>query len=109
MLAVLLVVMLVVVLLSCCCHCLRLLCCLVANTAAAATIGTSLPPPPPLVGMEVDACCTNANSSPATSLQIKRQKNQEQKYTMALGGHQTQIKMQQPTKNTWAQLGRDET
>jgi hypothetical protein len=101
-LAVLLVVVLVVVLLSCCCHCFHLLCCRVANTAAAATVGTPPPPPPPLVGVEVDACYTNADSSPATSLPIEQQNNQEQKYTMALGGRQTQIKMQQPTKNTWA-------
>jgi hypothetical protein len=33
-------------------------------------------------------------------------KNQEQRYTMALGGHQTQIKMQQPTKNTRARRGK---
>jgi hypothetical protein len=67
-LAVLLVVVLVVVLLSCCCHCLCLLCCRVANTATTATIGTPPPPPPPspLAGVEVDACYTNANSSPAT-------------------------------------------
>jgi hypothetical protein len=55
-----------------------LLCYLVANTAAAATIG--MPPLPPLllVGVKIDACYTNANSSPATSLQIERWKNQEQ-------------------------------
>jgi hypothetical protein len=66
MLAVLLVVLLVVVLLSCCCCCLCLLCCRVANTATTATVGMPPPPPPPLVGMEVDTCYTNANSSPAT-------------------------------------------
>ncbi len=66
MLAVLLVVVLVVVLLSCCCHCFRLLCCRVANRAAAATVGTPPPLPPPSVGVEVDACYMNADSSPAT-------------------------------------------
>jgi hypothetical protein len=73
-LAVLLVVMLVVVLLSCFCHCLCLLCCRIANTVTAATVGTPPPPPPPMAGMEVDACYRNANSSPATSSQIERQK-----------------------------------
>jgi hypothetical protein len=68
-LAVLLVVVLVVVLLSCCCHCLCLLCCRVANTATAATNGTPPLLPPPLVSKEDDACYTNANSSPTTSLQ----------------------------------------
>jgi hypothetical protein len=98
-LAVLLVVVLVVVLLSCCCRCLRLLFCRIANTAAAATVG--MPPLPPLLlaSMEVDACYTNADSSPATSLQIEQRKNQEPKYNMASGGCQTQIKMQQPIKN----------
>jgi hypothetical protein len=33
-----------------------------------------LPPPPPLIGVEVDACYTNANSSPATLLQIEQRK-----------------------------------
>jgi hypothetical protein len=66
--------MLVVVLLSCCCHCLWLLCCHVANTAAAATVNTPPPPPPPLVGVEVDTCYMNADSSPATLSQIERQK-----------------------------------
>jgi hypothetical protein len=68
MLAVLLVVMLVVVLLSCCCCCLHLLCCRVANTAAATTVSTPPLPPLPLVSVEVDACYTNADSSPATLL-----------------------------------------
>jgi hypothetical protein len=101
-LAVLLVVVLVVVLLSCCCCCLHLLCCHIANTVAAATIDMPPPPPPPLVGVEVDASYTNADSSPATLWRIERRKNQDQKYTMALGGRQTQIKMQQPTKNMQA-------
>jgi hypothetical protein len=82
-LAVLLVVLLVVVLLSCCCRCLCSLCCRVANTAAAATVGMPPRPPPPSVGVEVDACYTNADSSPATSSRIEQRKNQEQKYTMA--------------------------
>jgi hypothetical protein len=73
-LAVLFVVVLVVVLLSCCCCCLCLLCCRIANTAAAATVGTLPPLPPPSAGVEVDACYTNANSSPATLLQIERWK-----------------------------------
>jgi hypothetical protein len=34
--------------------------------------------------MEVDACYTNADSSPKTLLSDRN--NQEQKYTMALGG-----------------------
>jgi hypothetical protein len=109
-LAVLLVAVLVVVLLSCCCCCLHLLYCHVANTAtAAATIGTPLPPPPPSAGVKVDSCYTNANSSPATLSQIERRKNQEQKYNMASGSCQTQIKTKQPTKNTQARWGRDET
>jgi hypothetical protein len=66
-LAVLLVVVLVVVLLSCCCRCLHLLCCHVANNAAATTTSTPLLPPPLSVGVEVDTCYTNANSSPAMS------------------------------------------
>ncbi len=74
MLAVFLVVVLVVVLLSCCSCCLCLLCCRVANTTAAAIVGMPLPPPPPSGGMEVDACYTNANSSPATSSQIEQWK-----------------------------------
>jgi hypothetical protein len=41
--------------------------------------------------------------------ELSNGKNQEQKYTMALGGHQTQIKMQKPTKNMQARWGRDET
>jgi hypothetical protein len=73
-LAVFLVVVLVVVLLTCCCCCLRLLCCPVANTAAAATVGTPPLPPLPSAGVEVDACYTNADSSPATSSRIERQK-----------------------------------
>jgi hypothetical protein len=73
-LAVLLVVVLVVVLLSYCCHCLHLLCCHVANTAAATTLGTPLPPPLLSAGVEVDACYTNTDSSPATVLLIERQK-----------------------------------
>jgi hypothetical protein len=73
-LAVLLVVVLVIVLLPCCCHCLHLLCCRIANTANAATIGMPPPPSPPSVGVEVDACYTNADSSPATSSQIEQQK-----------------------------------
>jgi hypothetical protein len=104
--------MLVVVLLSCCCHYLCLLCCHVANTAAAAIVGMPLlppPPPPPSVGVEIDACYTNADSSPATLLQIERRKKSGTKIHHGLGGRQTQIKMQQPTKNTWAQWGRDET
>jgi hypothetical protein len=32
------------------------------------------PPPPPSAGVEVDACYTNADSSPVTSLQNKRRK-----------------------------------
>jgi hypothetical protein len=58
-------------LLSCCCCCLCLLCCRIANTAAAAatTVGTPPPLPPLSVGEEDDACYTNANSSPATSVQ----------------------------------------
>jgi hypothetical protein len=52
--------------------------------------------------MEVDACYINADSSPATLSRIEQRKNQEQKYYMASGGRQTQIKMQQPTKNTRA-------
>ncbi len=84
-LAVLLVDVLVVVLFSCCCCCLCLLCCRVANTASAATI--SMPPPPtlPSVGVEVDACYTNANSSPATLLHAI---------------------CQAPTKGRWQQRGR---
>jgi hypothetical protein len=35
------------------------------NTAATATVGMPPPPPPPSVGVEVDACYMNANSSPA--------------------------------------------
>jgi hypothetical protein len=66
--------MLVVVLLSCCCRCLCLLCCCVANTATAATVSTLPLLPPPLAGVEVDACYTNANSSPATLLQIEQWK-----------------------------------
>ncbi len=66
-LAVLLVVVLVVMLFSCCYCCLCLLCCRVANTIAAATIGMPPPPPPPSVGMEVDACYANADSSPTKS------------------------------------------
>jgi hypothetical protein len=73
-LAILLVVVLVVVLLSCCCCCLCLLCCRLANTAAAATVGTPPPPPPPTVGVEVDACYTNANSNPTTLSGIEGQK-----------------------------------
>jgi hypothetical protein len=69
----------------------------------------SLPPPSPSVGVEVDACYTNTNSSPATSSQIERWKKSGKKYAMALGGRQTQIKMQQPTKNMRARWGRDET
>ncbi len=68
MLVVMLVVVLVVVLLSCCCCCLCLLCCRVANTAAAATNSTPPPPPLLLVSVKIDACYTNANSSPATLL-----------------------------------------
>jgi hypothetical protein len=45
-----------------------LLCCRVANTAAAATVSTPLLPPLLSVGLEVNACYTNANSSPATLL-----------------------------------------
>jgi hypothetical protein len=74
MFAVLLDVMLVVVLLPCCCRCLHLLCCCIANTAAATTVSMLPLPPPQLVGKEVDTCYTNANSSPATLLQIERQK-----------------------------------
>jgi hypothetical protein len=74
MLAVLLVVMLIVVLLSCCCHCLFLLCCRVANTATTTTVGTPPLPPPPSAGVEVDACYTNADSSPTTSSRIERWK-----------------------------------
>jgi hypothetical protein len=69
-----LVVVLVIVLLSCCSRCLCLLCCHVANTAAATTIGTLPPPPLLLAGVEVDACYTNADSSPATLLQIEQRK-----------------------------------
>ncbi len=36
------------------------------------------------------------------AIKLSDGKNQEQKYTMALGGRQIQIKTQQPTKNTWA-------
>jgi hypothetical protein len=37
-------------------------------------VGTPPLPPPPSAGVEVDACYTNANSSPATSSQIERRK-----------------------------------
>jgi hypothetical protein len=43
------------------------------------------------------------------AIELSDGKNQEQKYTMALGGPQSQIKTQQPTKNMQAQRGRDET
>jgi hypothetical protein len=59
--------LLVVVMLSCCCCCLCLLCCRVANTAATAIVGTPPLPPLPLVGVEVDTCYMNSDSSPATS------------------------------------------
>jgi hypothetical protein len=64
MLVILLAVVLVVMLLLCCCHCLCCLCCRVANATAAAL--STLLPPPPSVGVEDDACYTNANSSLAT-------------------------------------------
>jgi hypothetical protein len=41
----------------------------VANTAAAATVGTPPLLPLPLASVEVDACYTNTNSSPATLAQ----------------------------------------
>jgi hypothetical protein len=34
------------------------------------------------------------------AIKLSDGKNQEQRYTMALGSRQKQIKMQQPTKNT---------
>jgi hypothetical protein len=74
MLAVFLVVVLDVVLLSYCFHCLQLLYCRIANTAAANTTGTLPLLPPPLVGVEIDACYTNTNSSAATLSQIERRK-----------------------------------
>ncbi len=67
-LAVLLVVVLVVVLLSCWCCCLCLLCCHIANTATTTTISMPLPLPPLSVCVEIDACYTNADSSPAILL-----------------------------------------
>jgi hypothetical protein len=33
------------------------------------------------------------------TIELSDEKNQKQKYTMAFGGHHTQIKMQQPIKN----------
>jgi hypothetical protein len=43
------------------------------------------------------------------AIELSNQKNQEQKYNMALDGRQTQIKMQQSAKNMRAQWGRDAT
>jgi hypothetical protein len=104
----LLVVVLVVVLLSCCCCCLHLLCCRVANIATTATVGTTPPMPPLSVGMEVDGDGAQDNHNGVGhylivwAIKFSNGKNQEQRYTMALGGHQTQIKTQQPTINTRA-------
>jgi hypothetical protein len=66
-----------------------------------------LPPPPPLVGVE--ACYTNADSSPTTLLQIEGRKKSGTKIHHGLKWPPNKNKMQQPTKNTWAQQGRDET
>ncbi len=99
--------------LLCCCHVVVVV--FVYFVAALPT----LPPPPPL------ACrrrrhhrwpawrLTPATWTPTAALPRHRKlsdgKNQEQKYNMASGGRQTQIKLQQPTKNMRAWRGRDET
>jgi hypothetical protein len=106
MLAVLLVVMLVVVLLSCY---------VVVFVYFVAALPTLPPPPPPLVGVEVDGDGAQDDRNGVGcylivwAIKLSDWKNQEQRYTMALGGCQTHIKMQQPTKNMRAQQGRDET
>jgi hypothetical protein len=69
---------------------------------------TPLPPPLPLVGVEVDGDGVQDNHDGVGrylivwAIKLSKRKNQEQSCTMALGGHQSQIKMQQPTKNTRA-------
>ncbi len=49
------------------------------------------------------------SAAPPRCRELSYGKNQEKKYNMASSGRQTQIKTQQPTKNTQARWGRDET
>jgi hypothetical protein len=90
----------------CCCHVVDVV--FIYFVAALPT-----PPPPPLLACH--RChhrrlpawrLTPVTRTPTAALPHYRKmsngKNQEQKFNMASGGHQTQIKMQQPTKNTRA-------
>jgi hypothetical protein len=66
------------------------------------------PPPPPLVSVEVDGDGVQDDHDGVGryfivwAIKLSDGKKSGERYTMALGGRQTQIKMQQPTKNTRA-------
>jgi hypothetical protein len=96
--------------LLCCCHVV-----VIVFVYFVAALSTPPPPPPPPVGVEVDGDRMQDDHVGVGrylivwAIKLSNRKNQEQRYTMALGGRQTQIKMQEPTKNMRAQWGRDET
>jgi hypothetical protein len=58
----------------CCCHVV-----VVVFVNFVAALPTPPPPPPPSAGMEVDACYTNAISSPATLSRIELRKKSGKK------------------------------
>jgi hypothetical protein len=94
----------------CCCHFV-----VVVFVYFVAALPTPPLPPLPSVGVEVDWDGAQDDHDGVGhylivwAIELSGGKNQEKRYTMALGGHQTQIKMQQPTKNMRAWWGRDET
>jgi hypothetical protein len=89
--------------LLCCCHVV-----VVVFVYFFAALPTPPPPPPLLVGVEVDGNGAQDDHDGVGrylivwAIELSNGKNQEQRYTMALGSRKTQIKMQQPTKNTRA-------
>jgi hypothetical protein len=89
--------------LLCCCHVV-----VVVFIYFVAALPKPPLPPPPSVGVEVDGDGVKSDHNGVGrylivwAIELSDGKNQEQRYTVALGGRQTQIKIQQPTKNTWA-------
>ncbi len=91
--------------LSCWLSCWLLCCCRVVVVVFVYFVAAlpTLPPLPPSARCRRRHChwlAWRLMLSHCLGHQIERRKNQEQKYTMALVGCQTQIKTQQPTKNS---------
>jgi hypothetical protein len=85
--------------LLCCCHVV-----IIVFVYFVAALPTPPLPPPPLVGMEVDGDGTQDDHNGVGrylivwAIKLSNGKNQEQRYTMAPGGHQTQIKFNNQPK-----------